>query len=216
MIKEKKCQGNGKAIGFGCGELVPVQKYGKSNRVYGLGLSCGCYPKWLYSSKEGLEIVNKATLKATEPRRKFKEFKEEHKEAKSLPSLILNTVFSVHQFIKERDKGKPCISCGKPWHKSFQAGHYFKAELYSHLKFHYLNIHGQCAYCNTRLEGNLGEYSKRLPDRIGEESFRHLVFLSEGSKKDSWFKWNREALKQIKNKSKIDFDNLIKSKKMNR
>ena len=64
MIDNKTCKGNGKAIGYGCDSLVPVSLYGQSNRIYGLGKSCGCYGNWLMNSKEGKEKLNQSILKA--------------------------------------------------------------------------------------------------------------------------------------------------------
>ncbi len=96
-----------------------------------------------------------------------------------------------------RDKGKPCISCGTPWHQDFQAGHFYKAELFSTIKFHELNIHGQCVQCNIRKEGNESEYRVNLPQRIGKENFDHLNHLAVIDKKTD-FKWDRETLLEIR------------------
>lgn len=208
LITEKKCKGQNKAKGHGCNIFVPVSLYNKSNRIYGLGLSCGCYGKWLTSTPEGKEKIQKATLKATKQRRDLKEAETQKKERKSLPYLIKNTVNAVHKNIKQRDKYKPCISCNTPWHKDFQAGHYYKAELYYTLKFDYDNIHGQCVKCNIRLEGNLNPYGINLPIRIGNDAFNEL---KEKAILDNQLnhKWDREALNDIKRQAQKYYNKLL-------
>lgn len=123
--------------------------------------------------------------------------KEETKQNKSLSQLLINVRTVCHTYIKKRDYGKPCISCGEPWHKDFQAGHYYKAELYSTLKFDELNIHGQCEGCNIRKDGNLSEYAVKLPNRIGIEKVEELNELASlDHQKD--FKWDRIELNKIR------------------
>ena len=51
-VKEKKCKGIGKAIGYGCGSM-------QLKRVYGLGLNCRCYQNWLLNSEEGKNKLKK-------------------------------------------------------------------------------------------------------------------------------------------------------------
>tara|TARA_R110000822_G_scaffold127454_1_gene262953 strand:- start:12383 stop:13009 length:627 start_codon:yes stop_codon:yes gene_type:complete len=195
MLKEKKCKAIGKAIGFeSCGELVPVEMYGKANRVYGIGKSCGCYSKWLTSTPQGKEIIKKATLKATKTSREFKQFEKQEKDRTSLSWLLKNTVIACHKYIRKRDEGKPCISCQESYNSRHQAGHFYKAELFSTLKFNEFNINNQCVGCNIRKDGNESEYRVHLPKRIGEEAYSELNELAKIDKKVD-HKWDREELK---------------------
>ena len=187
--KEKPCKGEGIAKGYGCGKMT---KY----RVYGLGKMC-CYADWLLNSENGKIKLAKAQLKATKPRREFEQFKKERKKRMSLQTLLDSVKKVCHEYIRLRDKGKPCISCGTPWHQDFQAGHFYKAELFSTIKFHEFNIHGQCVQCNIRKEGNESEYRVNLPQRIGKENFDHLNHLAVIDKKTD-FKWDRETLIEIR------------------
>jgi len=206
----KKCKGNGKAKGHGCGNEL---KYSENNGLksyyskYGLGLYC-CYPYWLYSSDQGKELLGKTITKTQAPRKKLeRELKEERnqkKERQSLSLILKNLMNSCHAFIRERDKHKPCISCGIPWSPKFQAGHFYKAELFPSIKHNETNIHGQCVQCNIRKEGNESEYRVNLPKRIGLEAFEELNFLAKQEKKNV-FKWDRQELKRLNNyyRSKI-------------
>lgn len=207
MIQEKKCKGTGKAKGYGCGELVPVARYNQPNRVYGLGKSCGCYSKFLLESDVGKELINKATLKVTKPRREFQKFEQEEKERKSLSYLLVNVRTACHTYIKIRDKGKPCISCNTSWRPDFQAGHFYKAETFSSLKFFEKNIHGQCPKCNLFEDGNESGYRVGLIKRYGKDYVEELDELARKYKQSS-FKWSREELKKIRAQYKSSIDAL--------
>ena len=77
---------------------------------------------------------------------------------------------AVNRYIRARDKGKPCISCGKPDNGKHQrhAGHYQSRGAHPELAYNVLNNHGQCATCNTYLSGNLIDYRKGLIVRYGQ------------------------------------------------
>ena len=187
--KEKPCKGTGKAKGHGCGKMV-------LERVYGLGKYC-CYKSWLLNTPEGKERINKATLKATKPRRELEQAEKQRIANKSMSSLLLYLRDICHEYIRTRDKGKPCISCGCQWHSDFQAGHYKKAELISSLKFDERNINGQCVKCNIRKDGNIEGYRIGLIERYGskylEELDKEAVIYTQ-----SQFKWSREELNRLK------------------
>tara|TARA_R110002096_G_scaffold423748_1_gene631196 strand:+ start:1762 stop:2367 length:606 start_codon:yes stop_codon:yes gene_type:complete len=187
--KPKKCKGTGIAQGYGCGTIT-------RHRTLGLGKMC-CYANWLLTSENGKIRLAKATLKVTATRKEFEKYKVERRQRIGLTTLLESVKKSCHQFVRLRDKGKPCISCGTEWHQDFQAGHFFKAELFSTIKFNELNIHGQCVQCNIRKEGNESEYRLNLPKRIGKESYEDLIVLAEQDHKTA-FKWDREVLKGIR------------------
>ena len=145
-VKAKKCKGTGKASGYGCGKPTKYRKYG-------LGKMC-CYASWLYSSENGKIELNKALNKVTKPRKELEALKKETKNRKGLTTLLNSVKTICHQYIRQRDKGKPCISCGTQWSNTFQAGHFYKSELFSTIRFNEFNINGQCEQCNLRKEGN--------------------------------------------------------------
>lgn len=187
--KPKPCKGTGQAKGYGCGKIT---KY----RVYGLGKMC-CYANWLLTSENGKIKLAKAELKVTKDRRELEAVKEEKKQRNGLATLLKSVRDVCHKYVRLRDKGKPCISCGEPYHKDHQAGHFYKAELFSSIKFNEDNIHGQCVQCNIRREGNESEYRVRLPNRIGKEKFEKLNDLAALDKQIN-HKWDREELKRIR------------------
>ena len=120
---------------------------------------------------------------------------------KQLKASLINTKMQVHSFVRERDKFKPCISCGVQWNDLFQCGHHYKSETFETLKFNLDNLSGQCRKCNLFLEGNFDNYALNLPNRIGEERYNELVRLAGIDKQFSKV-WNLENLKDIRNNLK--------------
>ena len=191
QTKPKPCKGIGKAKGYkGCGKL-------SEHRKYGLGIFCGCYSEWLLTTPEGKELMNKATLKATKPRRELEKEEKRIRQAKSLQNLLDSVKQVCHAYIRKRDEGKPCISCGAKWNKDFQAGHFYKAELYSSLRFDEYNINGQCRVCNLHKDGNFQGYGSGLKFKIGAKMF-YEVNQKSVKEKQTDFKWDREELKRIR------------------
>lgn len=169
-------------------------------RTYGLGHNCRCYQKWLITTPEGREKVKRSTLKATAPRKELERAEIRIKSERAIPAALASTKAAVHGYVQARDKGKPCISCGTPYKEDFHAGHMFKAELYSTVRFDFLNINGQCQYCNLRMDGNVAEYMLRLPQRIGQEKFDMLLKRAKQDKKVA-HKWDLEILKTIRKRA---------------
>lgn len=107
----------------------------------------------------------------------------------------------LHKWIREvRDKDKPCVSCGKKIgaKEKCDAGHFYSDGGHSALRYHEWNIHKQCVRCNRHLSGNLIEYAKRLPDRIGQEAFDWL-----DEHKNDIKSWTLEELKAGAKKYKL-------------
>lgn len=88
---------------------------------------------------------------------------------------IEKTQTAVNKWVRERDSGLPCVSCGKPEGVGKRnAGHYRPAGVNSALRFDPRNIHGQCETCNTYLSGNLTAYRAGLVVKIGDQAVREL------------------------------------------
>ncbi len=198
----KRCKGTSKSSGHGCGkelDFVIGQNGIKSYKAkYGLGYSCGCFAKWLYTSEEGKKMQKSAISQVQKPRLELEKAMSEHKSNKSLSWLIQNTVNTCHEYIRLRDKEKPCISCGQPWHSDFHAGHFYKAELYSTLKFDETNISGQCPKCNNFNDGNESGYRVGLIKRYSK-GFLDLLDSKALLDKKTPFKWDRNKLNEIRN-----------------
>ena len=118
---------------------------------------------------------------------------------KSLKSLIRIAVTHFHKFIRNRDKDKPCITCGK--YTTLQAGHYYSAGKHPVIRFNEDNVHGQCLSCNYYKSGDLINYTYNLIDRIGKDRFEKLKFQVALSKQIK-HKWDKFYLIEIIDKYK--------------
>lgn len=99
-----------------------------------------------------------------------------------------------NKWVRLRDQGKPCISCGRHHMGQVHAGHYLSVGARPELRFEPLNVHLQCAPCNTYLSGNSILYRQSLIERIGLEKVEWL----EGPHK--WNGYSIDDLKAIKAK----------------
>ena len=106
--------------------------------------------------------------------------KREAKEKLKTYSQRVNEVKVIFQrYIRMRDAKLPCISCGATTSSVWDAGHYKKAELYSGIIFHELNVNKQCGKCNRYLGGNELKYRVGLIDKIGVAKVLELDLLAE-------------------------------------
>lgn len=93
---------------------------------------------------------------------------------KSLQELIGLAQIVFNKYIRERDKGRECISCLRPYRKDFQAGHFHNANNHWSIRFDEKNVHGQCRKCNETLSGNESEYRANITKRISEKDLEEL------------------------------------------
>ena len=123
-----------------------------------------------------------------------KQTREKLKAMETYPQLVKKAQTAFNGFIRARDSGKPCISCGRPLSdqpNTYDAGHYRSVGSAPHMRFVEDNCHGQCKHCNQYLSGNHVEYRKRLIERIGQRN----VELIEADQ--TVRKYTREGLEEI-------------------
>ena len=77
-------------------------------------------------------------------------------------------------YIRARDAGKSCISCGKNTGAKMNAGHYLTVGGHPELRFEPDNCHLQCEHCNSFLSGNIARYRINLIEKIGLERVEWL------------------------------------------
>ena len=116
---------------------------------------------------------------------------------KSLPKLMKDAQQIFNRYVRKRDEGLKCISCGSD--KANQAGHWISVKQSSALRYHEWNVNLQCAGCNLYLHGNQVMYRVGLVKKIGEKAVAELesIFMNQRLKK-----WSREELEEIMNKYK--------------
>ena len=76
----------------------------------------------------------------------------------------------VNKYVRLRDAAQGCISCDKPssWDGQWHASHYHSRGHSSQLRFNLWNIHKGCSVCNSHLSGNIGQYTPKLIEKIGQ------------------------------------------------
>lgn len=116
---------------------------------------------------------------------------EKKKKSVSLPKLKNKLQEIFNEYIRLRDKDKPCISCGE--RRILQAGHFFPVSGYDGLRFDEDNVHGECAGCNGFDDMHLLGYRDNLVRKIGQERFIALTQRAADYKKNG-YKWSRSEL----------------------
>lgn len=116
---------------------------------------------------------------------------------KSIPKLTKDAQQVFNKYIRTRDHGMNCISCGSD--KANQAGHWISVKQSSALRYNEWNVNLQCAGCNLYLHGNQVMYRVGLVQKIGEKAVAELesMYINNRIKK-----WTREELEDIINKYK--------------
>ena len=94
---------------------------------------------------------------------------------KPLAYFLKKAEKACNAYIRARDAGQGCISCGRHDADVWNAGHFVSVGANSYLRFDEDNIHLQCARpCNMDKGGNLIEYRKALLLKIGSERLARL------------------------------------------
>lgn len=134
------------------------------------------------------------------------QYRADKKRMKSRADWLKEAQAAVNRYVRLRDAGQPCISCGtmKP-DIQYAAGHYRTVKAASHLRFNPDNIHKQCNfYCNSSLSGNIAEYRPRLIARIGLERVEALEC------DNSIHKWTIDEARAVKAEFAAKIKELLK------
>lgn len=214
-MKEKRCRGTGRALGFGCSEISVIHKF---------GLCLSCFKNWLFNSENGKEYLYKTQLKAKkdvtiEKKRELKEKKEQVAKKSYYEKQLEHEINAIVRLI-DNDKG--CISCDHGWHKpatrQWHAGHRVSIGSNPTLRYHLFNIFKQCSICNDWKSANeraydagiikiygkaVYDYIKSLPARytslnLSKEELKEKIIIAREIKRDilSGKDYTREEINQ--------------------
>lgn len=126
--------------------------------------------------------------------RERKETRQKLQALETRTDLVKKAQAAFNAFIRARDLGRGCISCGSPLTtepNTYDCGHYRSVGSAPHMRFVEDNAHGQCKKCNRYLSGNHVEYRKGLLERVGPRA----VELIEAD--NTLRKYTREGLIEI-------------------
>lgn len=158
-----------------------------------------CSPDCAYDY--GLKVKSRAEAIQKQEDRKIIKLKLE--KLKPLSYWADKAQKAVNSYIRARDEGQPCISCGRHHSGKVNAGHYRSRGAMAALRYHHDNIHLQCEPCNTAKSGNQLEYRIRLIKKIGIERVEWLESNHESPhwKKDDYLQIeaeHKQLLKELK------------------
>lgn len=167
--KKKRCKR--------CGEYHEAES--------GVQLPAGFFCSKEHAIEHGLEASRKRTgrlrakaalAQAVEAKNAAKRDRERKMEVKPLSYWMKRAQAAVNAYIRARDAGQPCISCGKPDDGSHQrhASHYRSVGGHPELRFCELNIWASCSVCNNYLSGNLVPFRAALVAKIGLDKVEFL------------------------------------------
>ena len=100
--------------------------------------------------------------------------KERREKLKSRRDWEREAQQAFNAWVRLRDAGRPCISCGRHHTGQMHAGHYLSVGARPELRFEPLNVWLQCAPCNTYLSGNAVAYRQALVCEVGEDKVQWL------------------------------------------
>jgi len=105
---------------------------------------------------------------------------------------IAQQVFNA--YIRKRDEGKNCISCGKNIKQgNCDAGHLWSAGGHANIRFNELNVNSQCSRpCNKDLSGDPNNYRIGFIQKYGKEKLEYLDSIAHAEKK-----YNIDELKEL-------------------
>ncbi|MEB0808980.1 recombination protein NinG, partial [Citrobacter freundii] len=139
----------------------------------------------LLLAKKKLAADRKRKQEAQQERR---ELKIRKKALQPLSQYHKRAQIAFNAFIRQRDAGQPCISCGRNSGAKMNAGHFRTVGASPETRYDETNCHIQCEACNAYLSGNIGEYRPQLIAKIGQEAYDRLMGPHEAKK------WTREEL----------------------
>ena len=102
----------------------------------------------------------------------------------------------VNKYVRLRDLKDGCISCEKPasWGGQWHCSHYYAVGSSSFVRFNLWNLNKSCSVCNTHLSGNIGEYTPRIIEKIGQDRFDWL-FANRSNIANYDVEWIKRAIK---------------------
>lgn len=145
----------------------------------------------------------KTTGEAARKRDHAKQAREAKQKLKGRSEYAKEAQQAFNAWVRERDSGLPCISCGRFHQGQWHAGHYRTVGSSPELRFEPLNCHRQCAPCNNHKSGDIVNYRINLVRKIGLEAVEWLEGRHEPKR------YTIDDLKAIKAEYKAKLKELI-------
>lgn len=165
--KKRKCKQ--------CKQFIPADQGVKINT----GFFCNIESAMIYAREKASK--KKLADQAKSDRAERAELKKRKQALKSKSEWLKEAQAAFNRWVRLRDKGLPCISCGNTRGDNdlltgsrIDAGHYRSVGSCPELRFEPLNCNAQCVKCNRNLSGNAVDYRIGLIKKIGQEGVDYL------------------------------------------
>ena len=145
--------------------------------------------------KHAISYVNMKQNKAKQKAAKV-QHKADKERIKPKSKWLAELQALVNKYVRLRDAGEGCISCDKPssWAGQWHASHYHSRGHSAQLRFNLWNIHKGCSVCNSHLSGNIGQYTPRLIEKIGQTKVDWME-ANKSQPKSYDVEWIKRAIK---------------------
>lgn len=143
-----------------CGISFPPQRLGQAV----------CSPKCGLAIKD----VNRERARKSLAEIGRKELRAAKEKVKPRTKHMSEAQTAFNTWVRHRDAGLPCVSCGRHHNGQWHAGHYRTVGGNPELRFEPLNVWRQCAPCNNHQSGNVVNYRIELVKRIGADKVEWL------------------------------------------
>jgi hypothetical protein len=135
-----------------------------------------CCPEHGYEYSQQLlakKLIESERKRKQEAQQERRELKIRKVALKTKPQWKKEAQAAFNRYVRLRDSGLPCISCGAtPTQKlggTMDCGHYRSRGAAAHLAFNLHNTAGQCVHCNSHKSGAQKEFEQGLIERIGKD-----------------------------------------------
>lgn len=192
-MKPKRCQE--------CGQ--PFERRQLGQKV----CSTACALLWASKHPEVIEKVANASERLRKQRMR-KEKREGLERLMTRSDHIKRTQKAVNLYVRTRDAGKPCFTCGAPDKAGVKrdAGHWLSCGAHPAKRFDTRQIRAQCVWCNQHRSGAPLLFKEALIKELGAE------IVADIEKPVPPAKWTIEELKSIETEHKAMTKALLDSR----
>lgn len=153
------------------------------------------YQKWTSTQKACSPKCAIELVQAARAKERRKDTRKRKQALKTLSDWLREAQTACNAYIRERDRGLPCISCGRYDHEilerftggKWDAGHFKTRGAHTDLRFHPMNIHKQCKSCN----GGSGKYTKKK--HTVSKQYKENIIKRIGQDMVDWLEGPHEA-----------------------
>lgn len=141
---------------------------------------------WKANREDYRQKATRAREKADRQRKRETRTRKQELDKNDRRRQLRLTQQAFNEYIRTRDHGRPCHSCGAEQTEKFggttDCSHYRSVGAAPHLRFNVFNAVSACVKCNREYSGNIVELRKGLISRFGLERVERIESDNEPRK----------------------------------